>query len=66
MDNVKMKNVDTQFLKLPEYRRDTASSTVDIREHAVAHPICDLVTPKVDDDAISLNSIETASKNLLF
>lgn len=53
-----MKNVDTRYLKVPEYRRTDATASqheiVDIREHAVACPIFDLVTPK-DDDSDSIN-----------
>lgn len=51
MENVRMKTVDTQFLKVPEYKRDNATSTskADVREHAVAYPIFDLVTPKDEE-----------------
>lgn len=53
-----MKNVDTPFLKVPEYKRTDAAASphqaVDLREHAVACPIFDLVTPK-DDDSESIN-----------
>lgn len=54
MDNVRMKNVETQYLKVPEYRRDVGTShhnLADIKEHAVNYPIFDLVTPKDEDSS---------------
>lgn len=46
MDNVHMKQVDTKFLKVPEYKRTTQPNVV---EHASDHPVFDFVTPKEDD-----------------
>lgn len=62
MDNVRMKNVETQFLKVPEYKRTDAGTSQhklpDIREHAVNYPIFDLVTPKNDDTSSVSESLK--------
>ncbi|KAG4066550.1 hypothetical protein HA402_007186 [Bradysia odoriphaga] len=52
MENVRMKNVSTQYLRVPEFREGAhvGASTADLRDHAAAYPICDLVTPTEDDD----------------
>lgn len=52
MENIRMKNVSTQYLRVPEYRECAASgaSTADIRDYAASFPICDLVKPREDDD----------------
>lgn len=53
MENVRMKNVDTQYLKLPEYKQVGVGTSqhqlIGKREQAVASPIFDLVTPNDDD-----------------
>lgn len=55
MDNARMKNVSTQYLKVPEYKRTDAGSSqhhlVGIREHSVACPVFDLMTPKDEDES---------------
>lgn len=53
MDNVRMKNVATQYLKVPEYRRIGAGSSQHhlVAEHKTACPIFDLVIPKDDDES---------------
>lgn len=58
MDNVRMKNVETPFLKLPEYKHTgVGASQVDIRDHAKVFPIFDLVTPKDEDDTGSVSDV---------
>lgn len=61
-----MKNVEPQYLRVPEYRRSIGGESnqhlVDIREHAVEYPIFDLVTPK-DDDTSSVGETEEKLDN---
>lgn len=52
MENVRMKDVATQYLRLPTYREGatTGTSAVDLRDRATAYPIFDLKKPTEDDD----------------
>lgn len=65
MENVRMKNVETQFLRLPVYKQvgvgTSQHQSIDIREHAVACPIFDLVTPN-DDDVGSVSDVTKIGK----